>query len=111
MYALANTLNDPRGAPRGLAGARPGPIEGLPGVLPGLTRGTPIPTRFRTHSPVLDNHGRRASINAVERRSMPIHAFHPPLPKGSIGGNRPAPKSSRTYGLTEEEIRIVEGSV
>jgi hypothetical protein len=49
MYALAHTLNDPRGAPRGLAGARPGPIQDLPGPLPGLSRGTPTPTRFHPH--------------------------------------------------------------
>jgi hypothetical protein len=116
MYALANTLNDPRGAARGLAGARRGPIQGLPGARPGLSRGTPIPTRFRPHSTVLDNHGRRASIHAVERPSMPIDDSHPPLPKGSNGGNLPRSTSEfdrlvyKLYGLQDERIWTVEAA-
>ena len=73
MYALAHTLNDPRGAPRGLAGARPGPIQDLPGPLPGLSRGTPTPTRFHPHYLVpkllFGNLPPRNSVSRLARRS------------------------------------------
>jgi hypothetical protein len=87
MHALAHTLNDsPRGAPQGLprrclglaqgaARACLGLAQGLPGQHPNLPRFAPL-AAFSV------NHGRIASISAVERLSLPIDDSHPPSLNG-----------------------------
>jgi hypothetical protein len=93
MVAPVHTLNEVFSACQGLPRRCLELAQDLARACLGLAQGTPKLRPFCPHSTVLVNHGRKASIHVVERPSLPIHDFQPPLPKGSNG--KPAQPEGR----------------
>src|SRR5260370_10428640 len=75
MHAPARMLADRSGATPGLHRRHPGTSSGLHG-------------KYKTHpgfalqSPFNDNHGKNMSLSAIQRRSMSMKDFQPPLANG-----------------------------
>ena len=78
MHAPARMLADRSGAARGLHRRHPGTSSGLHGKY----KSHPD---FALQSPVHDNHGKNMSLSAIQRRSMSMKDFQPPLPNGDNG--------------------------